>query len=53
MTALSTIHNLASIGWDTVHNANVGHEMERGIAYELCISTSYIPLLLLGGVECY
>jgi hypothetical protein len=45
MIAMSTIHNVASIGWDILHEMNVHHELVGCIAYDSCINTSYIPML--------
>jgi len=47
MIAMSTIHNVASIGWDILHETNVHHEPVGCITYDSCIHTSYIPMLLL------
>ena len=52
MRAASSTHNVLSIEWDVLHAANVSHEWAGRIAYDTCISISYIPLLSLGGVQC-
>ena len=47
MTALRTTRQVACIRRDIlqVQEANLGHEWAGSIAYNVCISTSYIPLL--------
>jgi hypothetical protein len=49
---MSSTNDPALTGCDIVHEINVRHERRRRITYETCISICYIPLLLLGSVEC-
>ena len=38
MIAMSTVHNVASIGWDVLHETNVHHEAAGCIAYDFLYS---------------